>query len=37
MNQKVDAQTIRGILRKIDVDQDGTISYEEFTHLLQEI
>ena len=35
MNQNITEQRMKEVLREIDTDQDGKISYSEFVHLLQ--
>lgn len=35
MNQNITEKRMKEVLREIDTDQDGKISYAEFVHLLQ--
>lgn len=35
LNCDVSAQRLNDVLREVDLDHDGKISYEEFVHILQ--
>ena len=37
LNHNVSEKRIGEVLRGIDTDRDGKISYEEFVHMLQEV
>ncbi len=37
LNHNVSEHRISEVLREIDIDQDGKISYEEFVHMLQKV
>lgn len=37
LNQNVSEHRITEVLREIDTDRDGKISYDEFVHMLQEV
>lgn len=37
LNHNVSERRISEVLREIDTDHDGKISYEEFAHMLQEV
>jgi len=37
LNHNVSEHRISEVLREIDTDRDGKISYEEFVHMLQEV
>jgi Ca2+-binding EF-hand superfamily protein len=37
LNHNVSERRISEVLREIDTDHDGKISYEEFVHMLQEV
>jgi calcium-dependent protein kinase len=37
LNQNVSENRIIEVLREIDTDRDGKISYDEFVHMLQEV